>query len=252
MGHKRTPPPPSGAEDQHRRSIQTVSGPDPSSDVPGIDYQRLYAYRFRHVDQASRQAVWNELAPAIHRWLGSPQRVLDPAAGRGEFINAVVAQERWVVDSVEYDEAARDPGVKVVIGDARFVDLPEAHFDGVFVSNLLEHLPTQDDVARFLRRMRGCLTPSGRIAVMGPNFRYCSRDYFDCADHTLALTHGAVEEHLYSAGFEITRTIPRFIPYSFRSRMPQSRLLVRAYLRLPVAWRLLGKQFLVLAEKPGA
>jgi SAM-dependent methyltransferase len=184
--------------------------------------------------------------------MGSPERVLDPAAGRGEFINAVSAKERWVVDSVEYDEAVRDPAVKVIIGDARTVELPEAHFEGVFVSNLLEHLATQDDVARFLHRMRGCLKDGGRIAVMGPNFRYCARDYFDCADHTLALTHGAVEEHLYSAGFEITRAIPRFIPYSFRSRMPQSPWLVRTYLRLPIAWRLFGKQFLVLAEKPAS
>jgi SAM-dependent methyltransferase len=229
-----------------------VSDAETPDETPGIDFHRLYAYRFRGVDQPARQAVWDEIAPVVHRWLGAPQRVLDPAAGRGEFINAIDAAERWVVDSVEYDEAELDPGVKVVIGDARHVDLPEAHFDGVFVSNLLEHLPTQDEVARLLRRLRRTMAPGGRIAVMGPNFRYCAREYFDFADHTLALTHVAVEEHLYSAGFEIDRVIPRFIPYSFRSRMPQAPMLVRAYLRLPLAWRLLGKQFLVVATNPSA
>jgi SAM-dependent methyltransferase len=178
--------------------------------------------------------------------------VLDPAAGRGEFVNAIDAEERWVVDSVEYDETVRDPDVKVVIGDVRLVELPEAYFDGVFVSNLLEHLATHDDVARFLQRIRRCMTPGGRIAVLGPNFRFCAREYFDCADHTLALTHVAVEEHLYSAGFEIERVVPRFIPYSFRSRVPQAPWLVRAYLRFPIAWRVLGKQFLIVASKPAA
>jgi hypothetical protein len=28
----------------------------------GINYERLYTYRFRGVDQASRQAVWQEIA----------------------------------------------------------------------------------------------------------------------------------------------------------------------------------------------
>ena len=229
-----------------------MSPTDLPGETPGIDYQRLYAYRFRGIDQAARQAVWNEITPKIAGWLGSPDRVLDPAAGRGEFVNAIDAEERWVVDSVEYDETVRDPDVRVVIGDARFVELPEAHFDGVFVSNLLEHLATQDDVARFLARMRGFMTPGGRIAVLGPNFRYCAPEYFDCADHTLALTHVAVAEHLYSAGFEIERVIPRFIPYSFRSRLPQAPWLVRAYLRFPPAWRILGKQFLVVASSPSA
>jgi hypothetical protein len=30
-----------------------------------------------------------------HGRMGAPQRVLDPAAGRGEFITAVPAAERW-------------------------------------------------------------------------------------------------------------------------------------------------------------
>lgn len=52
--------------------------------------------------------------------------MLDPAAGRGEFVNAIDTDERWVVDSIEYDETVRDHDVRVVIGDARFVELPEA------------------------------------------------------------------------------------------------------------------------------
>jgi hypothetical protein len=94
------------------------------------------------------------------------------------------------------------------------------------------------------------MVAGGRVAVLGPNFRYCAREYFDCADHTLALTHVSVEEHLYAAGFEIERVIPRFLPYSFRSRFPQSPALVRAYLNTPLAWRFLGKQFLVIAVAP--
>jgi hypothetical protein len=213
-----------------------------------IDFARLYEYRFKDVDQSQRQLVWSEIAATIHERMGRPTCVLDPAAGRCEFINAVPAAERWAVDATDHAEF-RDAGVKAVIQDIFDAELPLEHFDGVFVSNFLEHLATQDDVARLLAKLRGTMQVGGRIAVLGPNFKYCYRDYFDCADHTLALTHVAVAEHLAAAGFTINSTIDRFLPFSFRSRLPASRQVTRAYLRMPVAWRLFGKQFLVIAQK---
>ncbi len=214
-----------------------------------IDYERLYEYRFRDIDQDARERVWGEIAPFIHRELGSPQVVLDPAAGLCEFINQVPADERWALDRTEHARAHAAEGTKMVIADVFDAELPGAHFDGGFVSNFLEHLPSQDAIADFLGRMHTWLKPGARIAIMGPNYRYCANEYWDCADHTLALTHVAVSEHLYAAGFEPTRTVPRFLPYSFRGILPPSASLTRAYLRMPPLWRLLGKQFLVVAER---
>ncbi len=214
-----------------------------------MDYERLYRYRFRAVAQQDRTAVWREIAAFVWRTLGSPERLLDPAAGRGEFINAAPARERWAVDRVAYAEGTYADGVRLVVADVFEAELPSAYFDGVFVSNFLEHLPTQEAVAAFLGRMREATRDGGRIAVMGPNFRHCAREYFDMADHTLALTHNAVAEHLYAAGFEPERVASRFLPYSFTGRLPASATLTRGYLRLPAAWRLLGKQFLVTARR---
>ena len=128
-------------------------------------------------------------------------------------------------------------------------ELPPAHFDGVFVSNFLEHLPAQEAVASFLQRMHKATAPGGRIAIMGPNFRYCAREYLDMADHTLIFTHRAIAEHLYAAGFELERVEPRFLPYSFTGRLPPSPVLTRRYLRTPLAWRIAGKQFLVVGRR---
>jgi hypothetical protein len=220
------------------------------SSVTGqMNYERLYHYRFRGVDQEKRQAVWSEIAAYVYRRMGAPSRVLDPAAGRCEFINAIPADERWVVDTVDYGEF-RDSGVKAIFGDVLDVELPAGHFDGVFVSNFLEHLTSQDAIAMVLGKLCASMRRGGTIAVVGPNFRYCAAEYFDCADHTVALTHVSVAEHLHAAGFEVTAVISRFLPYSFRGVLPASRLLTRAYLRFPVLWRVLGKQFLVLGVKP--
>lgn len=212
-----------------------------------LDYRRLYEYRFRDVDPRARAAVWSEIAAFIHRELGSPQRILDPAAGSCEFINAVPAAERWAVDRTAYGEPAA--GVKFVVSDVMEADLPASHFDAGFVSNFLEHLPDPDAIGAFLARMHGWIRPDGTIAILGPNHRYCADEYWDCADHTLALTHVAIEEHLYAAGFEPQRTIPRFLPYSFRGALPASAALSRLYLRTPLAWRVLGKQFLVIGRR---
>jgi 2-polyprenyl-3-methyl-5-hydroxy-6-metoxy-1,4-benzoquinol methylase len=213
-----------------------------------MNHQRLYEYRFRDVAQTTRSQAWTEIAAHVYRELGRPQRTLDPAAGRGEFINAVPSPERWAVDAVDYDEGTHDPGVNVVVSDIFEADLPQGYFDAVWVSNFLEHLPTQEAVATFLEKMRETLRSGGRIGVMGPNFRYCAKEYFDCADHTLIFTHIAIAEHLYAAGFEPIRIVPRFLPYSFRGRLPAGPRLIRRYLQTPQAWPLLGKQFLVIGQ----
>jgi SAM-dependent methyltransferase len=215
-----------------------------------LRYERLYSYRFRDTDQLDRAAVWGEIATFVHAQLGGPERVLDPAAGRGEFINAVCARERWAVDRVAHRHGTFADGVRLVVADVMEAELPAGHFDAVWVSNFLEHLPSQEAVAAFLERMCDVLRPGGRIAVMGPNFRYCAKEYFDMADHTVVLTHRAVAEHLYAAGFEPERVVPRFLPYSFTGRLPASARLTRRYLHTPAAWRVLGKQFLVVARRP--
>jgi SAM-dependent methyltransferase len=214
-----------------------------------MNYQRLYEYRFRGIDQAKRGQVWEEIARHVFDEMGRPQKVLDPAAGRGEFINAVPAAERWAVDAVAYEEGVHSPGTTVIVSDIFEADLPSDYFDGVWVSNFLEHLLTQEAVSTFLEKMHGVLAPGGRIAIMGPNFRFCRDEYFDCADHTLIFTHVSIAEHLYAAGFEPVKVVSRYLPYSFRGKLPPSRTLTRRYLSTPLAWRILGKQFLVVGQR---
>lgn len=213
-----------------------------------INYEQLYKYRFLGVNQERRSAVWGEIAQYLYEKMGMPSRVLDPAAGKGEFINAIPATERWAVDFVDHTEQ-HAPGVISIVSDIFEADLPSEYFDGVFVSNFLEHLPSQERVAECLQRLGTFMQPGGRITILGPNFKYCYRDYFDCADHLLALTHVSIAEHLYASGYDLKIIIPRFLPFSFRGLLPPSPTLTRAYLRFPPLWRVLGEQFLLIAEK---
>jgi len=214
-----------------------------------LDLDRLYQYRFRDISQKKRADVWVPIVRHIEGLLGNPRRVLDPAAGLGEFIGLVAAQERWAVDMVAHEEAGAFEGVNLIVSEIMNADLPAGHFDGIFVSNFLEHLDSQEAVFEFLSKMGEVSAPDGRIAIMGPNIAYAGKEYWDFADHIVPLTHRAVAEHLYMAGFEPELIIPRFLPYSFTSRLPASPALTSAYLRFKPAWRLLGKQFLVIGRK---
>lgn len=214
----------------------------------GLNYERLYEYRFKDVDDLGRQKVWNVIARDIHERMNRPSVVLDVAGGAGYFTRAVPARERWMVERMPVSPGLGSD-VHLLVGDVLSVELPPNHFDGIFLSNVLEHLPSQEDVASLLSRLRDSCIDGGVIAVMGPNFACCSKQYFDCADHVLALTHTSVAEHLYAAGFGPTTVLKRYLPYSFRGVLPPSPRLTDAYLRIRPLQMLLGKQFLVTGTK---
>jgi hypothetical protein len=100
-----------------------------------------------------------------------------------------------------------------------------------------------------LAAVRDVLKPGGKFIVMGPNIRYAYREYWDFYDHCLPLSDRSLAAGLGIAGFRVERSIPRFMPHTMNNNTPSHDLLIRAYLMLPIAWKLLGKQFLVTAVK---
>ncbi len=216
-----------------------------------MNYDRIYEYRFNGIPVEKKQSVWKEISQFLYREMDKPSIVLDPAAGFCEFINNIPAKERWAIDqNSNFLNKHVAPDIQKIIGDCMNAEVPTGYFDAVFVSNFLEHLSSNEEVYEFFTKAYEWLKPSGLLVVMGPNFKYCSTDYFDCSDHKVILTDISLSELGYSAGFEIKKCHSRFLPYSFRSRLPTNTTLVHNYLRFPLIWLLLGKQFLVFFQKP--
>ncbi len=213
-----------------------------------LNYEKIYEFRFQEVSPEAKLRTWKALANFFEELTGPVRRVLDPAAGQLEFLRFFKAPEKWSVD-LQPVPLERVPGLRHIQGDFFTAHLPENHFDLVFVSNFLEHLRSPEQLQAFLQKVKKVLAPSGKLLIMGPNFKYCASEYFDCADHTLVLTHVTVQEHLAAAGFAQVQTWDRFLPYSFRSRLPQAEWMVRLYLKMPWVWKILGKQFLLVAQK---
>jgi hypothetical protein len=119
----------------------------------------------------------------------------------------------------------------------------------VFISNYLEHLDSKATLEELLDEVYDCLGPDGRLIILGPNLRYLPGAYWDFYDHRLGLTHLSLSEILELKGFTLERVIPKFLPYSVNGRLPSHPLLVQVYLKFPPVWKVMGKQFLLIATK---
>jgi hypothetical protein len=96
-------------------------------------------------------------------------------------------------------------------------------------------------------RKSGACSVRTAASVLQPNIRYAYREYWDFLDHQLALSHVSMAEALALSGFRVVEMVPRFLPFSTKSALPSWPSLVRLYLRVPLAHRLLGKQMFVVA-----
>ena len=210
---------------------------------------RIYDHRFTPQQEAGKELAWREITRHLQRYVPADAIVLDIGADRGNFIRHVEARERWASD-VRDTSPHLPPDVHFVQSDGLLLEehLPRGYFDLIFMSNYLEHLASPEDVIEQLRVVGRLLKPGGRVLVMQPNIRLVGHAYWDYLDHRVALTERSLAEAAAVAGFRTLSLITRFLPYTFKGRLPATPMLVRAYLSFPPAWRLMGKQTLFLGQ----
>lgn len=220
-----------------------TAGPD------GEDLRQLYAERFAG-DREYRAALWRELcAGFFDRYVEPEDTVLDLAAGGCEFINAVRARTRIAVDLNPAVKEAAAEGVTALVSPADDLSaVADGSVDVVFASNFFEHVD-RPTILAVMAEGRRVLRPGGRFLVLQPNIRFCARDYWMFFDHVTPIDDRALVEAFRMSGLEVTTVVPRFLPFTTKSRLPRSTRLVRAYLAFPPAWRLLGKQSFLVAER---
>jgi SAM-dependent methyltransferase len=218
------------------------------------DVAKIYGARFLETGLAKRNRVWQTLCKYyFQKYIPPHAAVLDLACGYGEFINNIVADQKFAVDLNR--DAPRYLGKDVRFFNKVASDLSDIEkdkIDVVFTSNFLEHLRDKSECDRVMKQVLEVLKPGGLFMILGPNIRYAYAEYWDYYDHYLPLSHLSLAEGLATNGFEVGTVIPRFLPYTMKNSVPTHPILIRGYLGVPLAWRFLGKQFLGFARKPKA
>jgi SAM-dependent methyltransferase len=216
-----------------------------------VDMGTLYRHRFSAEDLEFKRNMWEVLCRCFfQRYVRATDTVLDLGTGTCEFINAIRCGDKIVVD-LNPDVALHARDATVVLAPATaMAPIASGSVDVAFCSNFFEHLPHKTAVLQTLGECRRVMRPGGTLIILQPNIRYLSGRYWDYFDHHLAFTHVSMVEALALRGFVARKVIPRFLPYTVKNtRLPRSTVLLRAYLRMPLLWPLLGRQMLIIAER---
>ncbi|MEM9121088.1 MAG: methyltransferase domain-containing protein [Cyanobacteria bacterium P01_F01_bin.56] len=216
--------------------------------------KRLYENRFDRQQQRSKLILWRTLIQDfLQKYISPDAVVLDIAGGYCEFINQISASSKHLVDLNPDCHLFANQDVNIVN-----IDILDIHqrgqvendfFDIIFVSNFFEHLANQDQLFEVLNFCFQKLKPGGSLLIIQPNFKYAYKEYFDFIDHYLPITHWSLLEVLKALDFRVDTLIPQFLPFSTKGR-PSAAWMLRLYLKLPIAWKLLGGQMFVKASKP--
>jgi len=216
-----------------------------------LDLQDEYKKRFQD-NSVYRDSVWKIICQFFSaKYIDRRAVLLDLGAGWGEFSRNIEAKKKYAMD-------LNPECGKRVEGHAEFIHqncsstwpLKDEELDVVFTSNFLEHLPDKQLIDRTLDEAFRCLKRGGLIICLGPNIKYLPGLYWDYWDHYTPITDGSMAEALELRGFKIKERIQKFLPYTMSGGKNPPLFLVWLYLKAPVFWRLLGKQFLILATKP--
>ena len=212
----------------------------------------LYRIRFSENELPKKNGIWSVICKYfLQKFIKNTDCVVDVACGYGEFINNISANKKIAIDlntdaikylnnSIEFHCCKATELGSIITGSA----------DVIFTSNFLEHLPDKKTLEIFLEQVFIALKPGGTFLILGPNLRFLPGKYWDFYDHNLGITHLSMQEVLQLKGFKIKRCIDRFLPYTTQGKLPTHPWLVLAYLKVPLIWKMLGKQFFIIAQKP--
>jgi len=236
----------------------TASGrPSPDDDARSTaesELTRLYNQRFAGDELVDKQVLWSTLCEDfLSKYIEPDSTVLDLGAGRCEFVNNIRAKRKIAVDPNPATAGLADPSVEVhQLYSNDLQPLLDAEVDVVFASNFLEHVADKEVLLETLFECHRVIRPGGRMIVLMPNVRYVPGRFWDYLDHHVPLTHVSLVEALELTGFSPEVVIPRFLPYTVKdSRLPVRKELIQLYLRVPLLWRVLGKQMFVVARRAG-
>jgi SAM-dependent methyltransferase len=207
--------------------------------------EKYFKTRFR--EDAIRLRSWKYLTRYLQRYVSEGDTILELGAGYGYFINEIKAHSKFAVDLFQELGEYCQPDVKYHIGNVTDLSVFETStVDIFFASNLLEHLDRKD-LDKLLLEVCRVGKPNCKFIVIQPNYRYCSKRYFDDYTHLTIFSDISMRDWMSSKGFDCIKSQPRFLPLTLKSRGRFLVGLLPLYLRSPIK-PMAGQMFLMFSR----
>jgi SAM-dependent methyltransferase len=204
----------------------------------------------RFIFDQKRRLVWEEICRYLNRhFIPECTRILELGSGYGDFIGNIKARERVAIEIDDFfqEHVNTYSDITIHFADANVIldTLPKQSFDVVFCSNYFEHFE-KAGIQGQLSLIHSVLKPGGKLIVVQPNFQLCPARYFDDWTHKSVFSHTSFSDFVECHRFQVDTCLKRFLPFSMKSRLPISRLLIRLYLNSPI--KPFAGQFLLVAK----
>lgn len=218
-----------------------------------IDIKKLYDLRFTSFERVRKNTLWRVLCEEfLQQFIKKTDFVLDVGAGHCEFINNITCGKKVALDINNDIKKFAGKDVRVISASVKVLQdkFRDNSLDIIFMSNLLEHLDSKEEVFRLLNEAYQVLKKGGKLLIMQPDINLVGHTYWDFFDHKVPITCASLLEVLASIKYKIKYLKSPFLPYSTKVRfLPLNPTLLRLYLKLRPLHYIFGKQFFVCAEK---
>ncbi len=209
------------------------------------NYSNYQSTRFNF--NSKRRIVWKEIAKYLQVYIPNDSTIVDLGSGYCDFINEIQAKNKIAVDAYINPKDYCNPNIKALFCDYKKLnkELKNNSIDIFFLSNFLEHLSLKH-AYKCIKIIKNKLKTRGKIIIIQPNYKYCSKNYFDDYTHIKVWSDESLKDFLKSNDFKIIKIKPKFLPFSLKSKLPTSKILIKLYLHSP--FKPLGKQMLIITE----
>lgn len=206
-------------------TLAPAAAPVAAPPEPAFDYAR-FAERFRGSEEYVKKGQQFYLP-----YFSGRRAVLDIGCGRGEFLELMRdagVPARGIDLSVESVELCRQKGLKADVADlyACLAEVPEASLNGIFSSQVVEHLPP-DRLPEMIRLAASRLARDGVLALETPNPEclaiFATHFYLD-PTHTRPVPHALLSFYMEEyglGGIEVHKLSPAIESMPALASLPQ-------------------------------
>jgi predicted SAM-dependent methyltransferase len=212
---------------------------------------KMYKYIFPEEELAAKETLWKILISEIlQKYIKDNDTVLDIGGGQCLFINNIKCGKKYANDlNPDIVKYANNDVITIQEKADNLSMIPDKSIDVVFASNFFEHMKDKDELEKVVEEIQRILSVNGLLLVIQPNIRYAYKEYWDVIDHYIPISDSSLKDLLIINNFKIIKCYPKFMPWSAKHKLSKLTFLLKVYLRVPLLWKIFGKQLFLAAQK---